>query len=91
MHENHRRILDALDEDPAPLIRWAAYNLIALGAKSEWDMDDNFHTTESLASLAEVYGLPSAGDQGEDALRFYGEAAKALGLRADIENEEEWQ
>lgn len=84
MHANHQKILDTLHANPQPLIEWAARNIIALGAKSSWSMDDNYHTTETLAELAERYGLPPAGDQPDEALRFYGEPALALGYEADL-------
>lgn len=88
-HPNLQKILDALREDPEPLIEWAAYNLVALGAKSEWSMDDNFETTEGLAGLTRQYDLPHAFNQDQGALRFYGEAAETLGLPSDWSDDEE--
>ena len=89
MHENTKKIIDALSADPETLIQWATVQLIALGAKSEWDSDDNYDTTEGLAGLAVKFGLPSAGSQNDEALRFYGEAALSLGLDADIAEEDD--
>ncbi len=89
-HPNHQRIVDELTANHVPLIEWAADALIALGAKPEWDMDDNFNTTETLVSVcARRYDLPSAGNQDAEALRFYGEAAIALGYPTDIEDDED--
>lgn len=84
-HANHDAIVAAFAANPEPLIEWAADALIPLGAKSEWDMEDNYLTTEGLAGLASDYGLPAAGDQDDEALRFYGLAALAIGYDADIE------
>lgn len=87
-HPNHQRIIDQLTANPAPLINWAAVELVALGAKSEWSMEDNFMCTEALVdTVATHYGLPSASDQDEEGLRFYGEAARALGFRTDLDDE----
>lgn len=89
-HLNHQQIIDALTEDPGPLIAWAADELIALGAKTEWSLEDNFACTESLVAVgAREYGLPSAGDQDDEALRFYGEAAIALGYETDYEPDDD--
>jgi hypothetical protein len=87
-HPNHQAIVDALAANPAPLIEWAARRIAVLGAKSEWDSEDNYATTEGLAELAgNAYPLPGAGDQDDEALRFYGEAARSLYYSADID---EW-
>ena len=86
MHANQAHILAALADNPGPLVEWAAERLVALGSKSEWDLDDNFGTTESLAYLAEGYGLPGVGDQSDTDLRFYGEAAQSLGYPCDLDN-----
>jgi hypothetical protein len=84
-HPNHQKVIDTLSANPQPLIEWAAVAIIALGAKSQWSMDDNYATTEGLAALAGVkYGLPAAGAQDDDDLRFYGEPALELGLEADL-------
>lgn len=88
--QNYEAVLGALRENPEPLIIWAAQNIVALGAKREWDMEDNFITTEGVAELAgSEYGLPGATDQDDDSLRFYGLAAQHLGYRADIDDETE--
>lgn len=88
--ENLDRIRAAFTADPRWLIEWAAQQVVALGAKSEWDNEDNYATTESLADLPKLYyGLPSAVDQDDDALRFYGLAAQHLGYPADIDNDTE--
>ena len=87
-HPNHQRVIDELTADPAPLIKWAAGEIVALGAKTEWSMEDNFMCTEGLADLPRrSYDLPGASDQDEEGLRFYGEAARALGLRTDFDDE----
>lgn len=87
LHPNHQKIIDALTADPTPLIRWAAMELVALGAKEEWDLEDNFSCTEGLAELAGEYRMPLASDQSREALHFYGAAAAHLGFRNDIEDE----
>lgn len=89
-HPNHQRIIDELTANPAPLIEWAALELVSLGAKTEWSMDDNFTCTEGLAELPVRgwgYDLPGASNQDEEALRFYGEAARALGFHTDLDDE----
>lgn len=88
-HPNHATVVAALTAEPERLIEWAADALILLGAKSEWSMEDNFGTTETLARLASAYGLPPAGDQDDEALRFYGEAAQALGYESDLDEMDE--
>ena len=83
-HPNHQRIISALTSDPTPLIQWAARAIVALGAKSEWSMDDNLTTTEGLAELAaREYGLPSG--QGAGPLAFYGRAAEELGFENEMD------
>lgn len=86
--DNYEVVLAALREKPDPLLRFAAHTIVALGAKSEWDMEDNYAAAEGIAELAaKHYGLPPAGDQDEAALRFYGLAAQHLGYDADIDDE----
>lgn len=85
-YENHQIIVEALRADPEALIAFAADRLVALGALSEWDLDDNFSVSEGLVQLATAYyNLPSAGDQSEEELTFYGKAAYAVGHHS------EWQ
>lgn len=86
-HENHEAVVAALRANPGPLVEWAAVRMIALGAKSEWSMEDNFCTTEGLAEMAGQYALPSVGNQTRDALRFYGLAAQSLYFDADIDDD----
>lgn len=87
IHPNHQKVIDALTADPTALINWAANEIVALGAKSEWDMEDNFMCTETLVdTVATHYGLPSGGDQSDEALEFYGRAAHRLGLPSDWED-----
>lgn len=87
IHPNHQKVIDALTADPTALIEWAANEIVALGAKSEWDMEDNFMCTEALVdTVATHYGLPSGGDQSDEALEFYGRAARHLGLPSDWED-----
>lgn len=87
IHPNHQKVIDALTADPTALINWAATEIVALGAKSEWSMEDNFVCTETLVgAVAAHYDLPSGGDQSDEALEFYGRAAHRLGLSSDWED-----
>lgn len=84
MTSSQQRLRQALTADPIPLIEWAILNLAHLGGKLEWSMDDNRVVAETLAMLPDRhYGLPSAGDQDDEALRFYGEIALEIGLTTD--------
>lgn len=85
IHPNHQKVIDALTADPSRLIEWAATEFVALGAKSEWSMEDNFACTEGLADLSVSYGLPTSGNQDDEALEFYGRAARHLGFVSDWE------
>lgn len=42
-----------------------------LGSQSEWSMEDNFHTTETLAALAGQITGYAAGDQSREDLVFW--------------------
>ena len=66
------------------LAEWIAPLIVKLGAKHEWSMDDNFETTETVASFAGSIDLPEAGDQSEDALRFWVAIAEAEGWDHDV-------
>ena len=88
-HKNHEEVLRALHSDPDLVIMVVARQIIRLGALSEWSMEDNRGCTEAIVRLATTFELPSAGDQTEEGLRFYGEAARALGLPTDLDNEDD--
>lgn len=88
-HPNYQQVLAALRADPERLIEWAAVQIVCLGAKLEWDNEDNYQTTESLVGLTTLYGPPSAGGQDEEEHRFYGEAAIAMGFETDWEDEDD--
>lgn len=60
-----------------------AYMMANLGGKVEWDMDDNFYTTERLAELAGQITGHAAGGQSKDDLRFWHPIATALGCDPD--------
>lgn len=60
-----------------------AHTLAYLGAKPEWSMEDNFETTEWVASLAAECGLPAASGQTAEALTLYRTAALAAGYDPD--------
>lgn len=70
----------ALRDNMETVIDEVATSIIVLGAKPEWDMEDNFLTTEGIARLAADSGLPSAGDQSDEDLAFWREVAVAAGL-----------
>ncbi len=90
LHPNHQKVIDELTANPAPLIRWAADSLVMLGAKTEWSMEDNFGTTESLVALTRFYaGIPGAGDQDDEELEFWGRAAEQAGWDTDWEEPDE--
>ena len=86
IHPNHQQIIDALTADPSRLIKWAATEMVTLGSKSEWSMEDNFACTEGLAGLSVPYGLPTSGNQDDEALEFYGRAAHHIGFPSDWED-----
>jgi hypothetical protein len=44
-----------------------------LGSEFEWSMEHNFTTTETIARLADAYGLPSVGNQSDEDLKFWEE------------------
>lgn len=67
------------------LVDALAAALAYLGSKPEWSTDDNFETTEWVASLAARCGLPSAGDQTPAALAFYRAAAREAGYDVDTD------
>jgi hypothetical protein len=82
---NFDTVYHRLSANPGPLIEFMAERIVALGALSEWSMDDNRAVAEGLARLAEVeYRLPPVGNQTDEALQFYGEAARHLGLDHDL-------
>ena len=55
----------AFRADPERLIAWAADVVSYLNSKSEWDMDDNFETTEGLVALGSEYGACDISDETE--------------------------
>lgn len=57
--------------------------LAHLGSKTEWSLDDNLDATEDIVRLSARIGLPNAGDQTEDGLKFYRAAAAHLGLELE--------
>lgn len=64
-------VLKAMRPHADAVLGTVAMLLANLGSKSEWSMDDNFYTTESIAELADVIGLPSVGNQKRDDLIFW--------------------
>lgn len=71
-------IAQALRAHSDEVFGFVASYLAMLGSKTEWSMDDNFDTTEGLVELGQRCGLPSGGDQSDDALLFYGTAAGSI-------------
>lgn len=67
------------------LAEFIASLIVPLGAKLEWSMEDNFGTTEAVADFAGVAGLPVAGGQDDDALRFWATIARDEGYEYDEE------
>ena len=53
------QIIDALKAHSEAVFEAIAVNMAALNGKSEWSMEDNFLTTESIAALAIEVGLPA--------------------------------
>lgn len=65
-------VVSVLRDNAEELFQFIAKSLVHLGARLEWDLDDNFGVTESLAGvLAPRWGLPSAGDQDGKGLAFW--------------------
>lgn len=89
MHKNQQAALDALRANPEPALEFLAERFVALGAKSEWSMDDNFNTTEGIADLASDYDLPRVGGQSDEDLAYWGHAAAALGYDYDTQIDDE--
>lgn len=77
MSAEMNRIRQALRDNAEHVIRHVAEQIAHLGARPEWSMDDNFACTEGMAGLAGEVGLPSAGDQTDEALEFYAAATSA--------------
>lgn len=73
-------VREVLRDHIEDLVSEVALDLVALGSKAEWSMEDNFATTEGIARLADVVGLPSAGDQSDSDLAFWREIADAIGF-----------
>lgn len=84
-----KTVRDRLAAESEQVIDTVASLMLALGAKTEWSMDDNFQTTEAIAALADTVGLPSAGDQSEDDLKFWGTIALHQGYDTDYEPDED--
>ena len=80
------QIRAALESHADLVITRVALTLADLGSKREWSLEDNFGTAEEIVGIATEVGLPSAGDQTEEALAFYRAAAKELGF--DVEEDE---
>lgn len=70
-NDNYSAVLAALDNHKHIVFAEIAERLITLGREEEWTMDDNFETTETVAGLARMCGLPRAGDQDDAALEFW--------------------
>ena len=82
-----RAVEDALAQNSEHVFAVVAALMANLGSKPEWDMEDNFETTEAIAALAEQVGLPHAGDQGAAALRFWRQEGRERGLWVPIGDE----
>lgn len=79
-------VRNAIMEHSHEVARTLADLMVALGAKREWDMEDNFQTTEEIARLADRIGLPSVGDMSAEDLAFWRPIAAARGLDYDTED-----
>lgn len=86
---NYDLIKQALRDNSDDVIETVAHLIVMLGAKYEWDMEDNFHTTETIAGLSQHVVLPQAFNQGDDEIAFYGPIANELGYDTDYEIDEE--
>ena len=65
-------VVSVLRDNAEELFQFIAKSLVHLGARLEWDLDDNFGVTEPLAGiLAPSWGLPSAGGQDATDLAFW--------------------
>lgn len=73
----------ALEANSANLFDSLAATIAFLGAQPEWSMDNNYDTTEWVASLPARYGLPSASDQTPEAVAFYRAASLEAGYSSD--------
>ena len=87
----HDQIIEALKAHSERVFEVVAVNMAALNGKSEWDMDDNYYTTESIAGLATEVGLPRPvnGYKGEEATEdhFWIKVAQEYGYEHDLEDE----
>lgn len=80
-------VRNAIMEHSYEVARTLADLMVALGAQTEWTMEDNFQTTEEIARLAERIGLPSAGDQSAEDLAFWRPIAAERGIYVPDEDQ----
>lgn len=73
MNPTRRRAKEALVAHSDEVFETVLDLMAHLGARVEWSMEDNFSTTEEIARLATRIGLPSAGDQSQEDLEFWGQ------------------
>jgi hypothetical protein len=75
----------ALEEHLDEVIETLMPLMAHLGSNEEWSMEDNFSTTESIAALAGVIGLPNAGDQSPQEIAFWREVADEVGVDYEVD------
>jgi len=87
MDAEYEAVKTALRENIEKVISEVASSIISLGSCKEWSMEQNFCTTEGIATLADRVGLPSAGDQSAEELIFWRTIADAVGIEHDGEDD----
>ena len=83
------QIIDALKAHSEAVFEVIAAHMAALNGKSEWSMEDNFLTTESIAALAIEVGLPAPVNCFEETTEdhFWIKVAQEYGYEHDLEDE----
>jgi len=73
-------VRQSLRDNIEQVIEHVAIDIVVLGAKREWSMEDNFSTTEDIAGLGELVPMPAAVDASEAWIAFCRAAAEEIGL-----------
>lgn len=82
---NADQVREALEEHSDQVFETLIPLMAHLGSNEEWSMEDNFSTTESIAALAGVIGLPNAGDQSPQEVAFWREVADEVGVDYEVD------
>ena len=76
--ENFDAVMAALAAHSAKVLAHVAALIINLGSQATWSTEENFCTTEEIASLAAKCGLPSAATGAPAARLFYQRASDQM-------------